>query len=319
MEEDFYDDDIFGAEQIDNDASIIEDMEESSESFDETSYDSPNDYLTTYLRNRGIDRSKIRFNNEYGELEEVNFDSLSDEDKLSILESTEQIPITDEEINTLNYLRNNRINLREFAEYTKNQAIKEYLEQNRDINYKVDDISDDVLFMSDLKDRYPDLTEEELLDELEQAKVNESLYTKKIQSLRKEYRELEANKQEEDRKIAARQAEDNYRQLAQSFVNVAHNINELHGMVVEDDDKREILSFLLDRDVNGHSQFYKLFEDPESLFKMAWYMKYGDQAFETMQNYYKNVIAQNRRNAGTSRVYKRKTKEPDPYGLEGVF
>nr|DAR76256.1 MAG TPA: protein of unknown function DUF2518 [Caudoviricetes sp.] len=42
--------------------------------------------------------------------------------------------------------------------------------------YKVDNLTDDDLFIIDLKNRIPDITQEQLDTALEQAKSNEELY-----------------------------------------------------------------------------------------------------------------------------------------------
>jgi hypothetical protein len=55
----------------------------------------------------------------------------------------------------------------------------------------VDSISDDELFMGDLKLRTPDITDEELLNALDAAKANPELFEKQIQGLRTEYKGLE--------------------------------------------------------------------------------------------------------------------------------
>ena len=71
--------------------------------------------------------------------------------------------------------------------------------------------------------------------------------------------------------------------------------------------------------------FYKLFSNPEALFKMAWYMKYGDQAHASLTQYYNQEIAKARRAAkpqeparqrSVRRASTKTTSEYDPYDFD---
>ena len=48
----------------------------------------------------------------------------------------------------------------------------------------IDDYDDDELFVADLKSKYPNFTDNELLDKLDAAKINEDLYNKEVAELR---------------------------------------------------------------------------------------------------------------------------------------
>lgn len=266
---------------------------ESLEPQHEEDTSSSDDYLSKMLRERGVDRERVRIENENGEIEEWRFDDLDDDTKFGILNYDNNI--SDEEIMTINYLRQNRMNLQDFVEYQRNQAIREFLEQNQNISYTVDEVSDDDLYRFELKDQMPDLTDEEVEDQLSRAKENESFFQKKINALRKEYKELEDNQLKAAEEQAVAEKEEQFNQLAGSLVAVARNTEEMNGMLLEDEDREGVLSFLLDRDANGQSEFYKLFSDPEALFKMAWYMKYGDQAHVSLTQYYNQKIAEARK------------------------
>ena len=282
------------------------------------------DYLSKMLRERGVDREHVRIENEEGEIEEWRFDDLDDETKFGILNSKDS-SLSDDEISTINYLRQNRMNLQDLVEYHRNQAIKEYLEQNQSVAYTVDQVSDDDLYRFELQDQMPDLTEEEIEDQLARAKENESFFQKKIAALRKEYKELEDNQLRAEEERVAAEKEDQFNQLASSLVSVARNTEEMNGMLLEDEDREDVLSFLLDRDANGQSEFYKLFSNPEALFKMAWHMKYGDQAHASLTQYYNQEIAKARRASKPQEPVKQRsvrrattktTSEYDPYDFD---
>jgi hypothetical protein len=258
----------------------------------------PEDYLDRLLKARGVDRNAVRMENDEGEIEEWRFDDLDDETKFGILSQSNET-LSDEEINTINYLRQNRMNLQDFVEYQRQEAIKDYLAQNNSTQYTIDEVSDDDLFRFELKDQMPDLTDEEVEDQLQRAKENDAFFQKKIAALRKEYKELEDKQIKANEEQAAAEKEAQFNQLAQSLVSVAKDTEEMNGMLLDDEDKEEVLSFLLDRDANGQSEFYKLFSDPKALFKMAWAVLKGDQAHEALTQYYTNEITKARRGTKT--------------------
>ena len=260
--------------------------------------ETPEDYLTQLLKSRGVDRERVRIENEEGEIEEWKFDDLDDETKFGILNQSNDM-LSDDEITAVNFLRQNRMNLQDFVEYQRQQAIKEYLEQNSTPQYTVDQVSDDDLFRFELQDQMPDLTDEEIEDQLNRAKENETFFQKKVAALRKEYKELEDKQIKANEEQAAAEKEEQFNQLAQSLVSVAKDTEEMNGMLLDDQDKEDVLSFLLDRDANGQSEFYKLFSDPKALFKMAWTMLKGDQAHEAYTQYFTNEIAKARRGTKT--------------------
>lgn len=319
------------AEEVGNDYyqqdSNYYDDSDKEESEPEPEKEEKEDYLTRVLKSKGVDKSRVRIENEEGDIEEWDFDDLDDETKYGIL-SQQDIPLSDDEIQDINFLRRNRMNLRDFAKYQQEQAVKDYLAQNQNPQYTVDQVSDDDLFKFELKEQMPDLTDDEVDEQLNKAKENESFFRKKIQALRTEYKNMEDAQTKQMEADAQAQSEQQFNAMAQAIVSAARNIDEMNGMVLDDDDKEEVLSFLLDRDANGQSQFYKLFENPDALFKMAWFALKGSEAYDALTDYYKGEIAKARRagkqqeNRPAQRVVRKQTKrsnESDPYDLDSVF
>ena len=316
-----------------------EDMSPEEFEFDENEYNgyseeeqpktqkTPDDYLTKFLKSHNIDRDKIRIQNEDGSIEEVPFDSLEDDDKIAILtDSVESVDslITDQEIQDINFLRDKNINLADFVAQQREQAVKEYLEQNSTPHYEVDNMTDDQLFVYDLLNRYgEELTDEEIDAELARAKENDGLFTKKMSYLRSQYKEQEtaSKKAAEAEEQARYEAEKN--ELVRALTSAAINTTELQGVELEDADRNEVLDFLLNEDAQGRTEFSKLLSDPEAVFKMAWYMKYGESTFNTTVDYFKKKLEESRRvePKAPTRTIVRKSSKPkgDPFGLDSVF
>jgi len=134
------------------------------------------------LQLKGIDdRSKIKFENEEGSIEEVDWNTLSNEDKVNILKSDDQNnDLDDSEIQLINSIRNSGMSPAEYLQYVTNDGINHYIQNNQSNGYQftVDQYSDEDLFKADFISRMGDVTEEEAQEALEKAQSNETLFKK---------------------------------------------------------------------------------------------------------------------------------------------
>jgi hypothetical protein len=173
---------------------------------------SEDDYLTSYLRTKGIeDPNRILFEGENeGETVERRWDELTDEEKFNILNTPSDVeddnqyvvdeqPVDGEEefpdeIAFLRQLKDNGMTLQQYLEGIQN---------NQEPTYKVDDLSDEELFLLDLESRVGELTEEQGAEYLNLAKQNEELFKKQVEGIRKEYKQKEDETAE--RELAAQE------------------------------------------------------------------------------------------------------------------
>ena len=193
----------------------------------ETSNDN-DDALTSYLKAYGVsDPSKMKFENEDGTVDEVDFNSLSKDEQLEVLRNVSDPGYTDYEKEVINFMRTNRMDLNQIVDYYSQKAIENYLNENPDKRhqkeYSIDDYTDDELFMADVKAKYPDLTDDEILNELDRAKYDEDVFKKKVDALREQYKAAE-DEQENQRK-ANEQAE--YENFQNTLLQAANGFNEI--------------------------------------------------------------------------------------------
>jgi len=263
------------------------------------------DLLTSYLKGYGIeDPSKIQFENENGEIEEVDFRTLPKEEQLTMLNELSNSAYTDYERNVINYLRQNNTDLQGVIDYFSNKAIEDYLAKNPDSapqkSYKIDDYSDDELYIADLATKYPDFSEDELNAKLDAAKVNEELFKKEVDSLRTYYKQEETRQEE-----AAKQEEQlQYENLQNTLLNTVKNFNEIvldqddpnsDSLEIEDSDREQMMSYLLDLDKDGVSQFEKDLNDPAALIELAWLRTQGRNTLTGITQYWKKELADTRK------------------------
>ena len=241
--------------------------------------DTEDDVLTAYLKMNGIeDPTKIQFENDEGGIDEVDFNSLSKEEQITMLRELGTSGYTDYEKDVINYLRRNNTDLQGVITYFQNKAIEDYLAQNPNQapqkSYTIDDYSDDELYIADLAAKFPDFTEEELNEKLDSAKVNEELFKKEVDSLREFY------KGEEDRQAEQARASEQqqYEALQNTLLESIGKFNEIvldtedpksDSLEIEDSDKQIMLDYLLTPDKDGQSQFDKDLSDPQALIELA--------------------------------------------------
>lgn len=245
------------------------------------------------LKARGIVDNKIKIVNEDNTESEISFFDLSKEEQLDILTDNQvEAPASDlqeDEQTLIQYLRDNNITLQQYLELYKEDVLQNG--SGAEQVYDIDSYDDEELFLLDLKNRYDDLTDEELVKELEKELQDKDLFTKKVTKLRAEYKQLEeAYKEEQQREFNA-QRETQYNQFVDTMVDVAVKTPDLYGIELEDDEKNNVLSFLLELDEEGQSGFYKSLNTPENLYRAAWFLTYGEQAFDALKNAYEAEIA----------------------------
>lgn len=262
------------------------------------------DIIVSMLKQIGIsDPSKIKFENDEGEIEEVSWDSLSAEEKMNILTPESSDPnfgLEDPEINFINLLRDAGITPEEYINYQKEQAIEEYrqaLEGNP--QYEVERLTDEDLYTLDLQSRVPDMTDEEIAVALEHEKSNPALFEKKMQGIRAEYKALEDERRQNEELLDQQQKQEQFEAFQSDVLDAIESLDEVGGVKLnlDEDDMEEVANFILSLDSAGVSYLGKALDDPQTLARMAWFALKGDEAFATITDYYDKEIAKEKRSA----------------------
>lgn len=262
------------------------------------------DIIISMLKQIGIsDPSKIKFENDEGEIEEVSWDSLSAEEKMNILTPESPDPnfgLEDPEINFINLLRDAEITPEEYINYQREQAIEEYrqaLEGNP--QYEVERLTDEDLYALDLQSRVPDMTDEEVAIALEHEKANPELFEKKMQGIRAEYKALEDERRQNEELLEQQQKQEQFEAFQSDVLDAIESLDEVGGVKLnlDEDDMEEVANFILSLDSAGVSYLGKALDDPQTLARMAWFALKGDEAFATITDYYDKEIAKEKRSA----------------------
>lgn len=258
-------------------------------------------YIYSFLKERGIkDPSKIEFINEDDTTEEIDFNTLSKEEQLEILRNVTDPGLTENEINTINYLRQNNATLEQVVDYFAQKRLDDYLKENPDKVhqkvYSIDDYTDDDLYIYDLRQRYPDFTDEELTAELDKAKEDEEIFKRKAEMIRTAFKEQEDQAEQARIEQEQQQVED----LRNNLMNAAGRFNEIQldytddesdSLIIDDEDKKEMMSYILDQDSEGKSQLVRDLEDPDRLIELAWFATQGPKMMSELSKHWKKQLS----------------------------
>jgi uncharacterized protein YfkK (UPF0435 family) len=260
------------------------------------------------LRAKGIDDlSRIKMEDEYGQINEVSWDQLSKREQLNILNDSSIQPqeydqeLDNDEINLINSIRRSNMSPAEFLEEISNRSVNNFIQnQQPDYPYQVDDLDDDTLFVTDLMARIgqENLSNEEIEEMLNNAKQNEEAYKKQVDGIRNEYRQLEDNNRAQEQAYQQEAQLQQYNQFKSDVVDSIRDFasNGIGGLDLNMDNSEldELYDFITGVDGAGVSVFGKALNHPQTLVQMAWFALNGEKAFQDINNYWASKLSQAR-------------------------
>lgn len=290
-----YEDDV--TQEVEEDSQEEQPSDQSVEQPEEFEDLSDSDVVDFLLKSKGIsDKSKIKYENDFGEIEEVDWNNLSKKDKLNIINTREQQDVDqlyDDEIQLINHIRSSNMSPQEYLQYVAQDSINRYT-QNAQNSYSIDQYSDDELYLLDLVQKVgqENLTEDKALKELEKAKEDKDLFTKKVAAIRDEYKNLEESQRQQYQQQAQAQYQQQYQQFANTVAQSIDNFGDFSGMNFEltPEDKQELYEFIMGTDSAGVSILGKAFNDPRTLVNAAWFALNNQKIFDDINNYFSEEI-----------------------------
>jgi hypothetical protein len=163
-----------------DDYGVVEEPEEGDNPEPTNDTEEELDVWHQYLRDLGVSDSKaIQFENEEGEIETVDFDTLDRETQLTMLKELADPGLSEHEIQVVNYLRQNNASFDDVINYFAEQRLQEYLAENPDQVhqkvYSIDEYTNDE--KQQVKTALTNLqTLNGLLDKYDKKKKNKSIW-----------------------------------------------------------------------------------------------------------------------------------------------
>lgn len=252
------------------------------------------DYISRLLETRGFKNKTIQITDENGETSDVNFDDLTDQEKFDLLSDAprdDSAMPTDDELKVINFLRTNNMTLEDFAKWQREEGVQEYLANQTPVT-EFDKYSDDEIIAYDFIQRFgEEMTDEEIDAEIDRLKADPDAYQKRVNLLRASYKseaEAQSKLYEQEEQTKSRAAEEAF---VNAYKSAANDINYIHGMDLDQNDKQELLDFVLTKDAANRTGLSKALDNPESVLKMAWYLLHGEETYDATVDHFKKEIA----------------------------
>ena len=281
------DDDIFEGSQEENP------VDEPSGYQQQESNDDDDSFMSDFLRSKGIDDpSRIKFEDENNNIIERNWNDLTREEQINILNTPLQSQhednndLSDEEVTLLTQIRQSGLTPSQYLQQIQGEQVVQ------EPTYKIDDLSDDEVYILDLESRVGELSDDDAAQALSVAKQNEDLFNKQVEGIRKEYKDREDYNTQQEQAQLEQQQQEAYYQYQDAVINAINNFNSIGNLDLnfEDSDKEELAEFMLSPDEAGNNYLYRALQDPETLVKAAWFILNGDEAFDSITDYFTNQI-----------------------------
>lgn len=282
-----------GIDELYDDDDILESQPEVILDYQsQSNNDEEDNFMSDFLKSKGIDDpSKIKFEDDNGNITERNWNDLTREEQINILntpltyeDNTNQFD--EEEVALINQIRNSGLTPSQYLQQIQGEQIVQ------EPVYKVNDLSDDEIYLLDLESRVGDLSDDEAAQALAVAKQNEDFFKKQVEGIRKEYKEREDYKNQQEQAELEEQQRWAYENYQATIVNAINDFNSVGNLdlTFEDADKEELADFMLSQDENGANYLQRALQDPQTLVKAAWFILNGEEAFDNVADYFINQI-----------------------------
>lgn len=232
------------------------------------------------------------------------FSELSATEQNEILSSlvTESVPsieekynLDEDEINLLNTLRDSDMTSEEFINSLVDYRMQAVAAQRELSTTDYASVSADAIFVKNLRDTSPEITDEEIAEELESARGLSS-YGATTEAMRKlfiseqqenNYRVMEENDMVFNQELEAQRFD---------IVAAVEDINDIAGAQISPDMKEYLLHDIMELNENKDPILMeKLFSSPDAMFKANWFLNYGESYMQEVNNHWKNEVSKARK------------------------
>lgn len=247
--------------------------------------------LEKILADYGFKEGKIKLGDE-----EKSINDLEPDVQYNILkniignDNKNDLKLNESEIAAVNFLRENDTTLNDFL---NSEVDKEVLKAKQFYEFKnedVDKMSDDMVYIKNLKDKNKDISDEDITRKLETAKSLESFSetTNDLRDVYKTEKELKVEKLRiEDDKIFDEKMEKQRKYIVDEVIPMDY----ISDWKVTDETKNELLEKILETTESKDGTVNSLFideitSDPQKLMKAAHNYYKGDELFNQMNTFH---------------------------------
>ena len=136
--------------------------------------------------------------------------------------------------------------------------------------------------------------------ELDVAKSNEDLFKKKVDLIRKQYKEQEENHIKEQEEAEKKQQEAYQNMFVDTlnrfnYISLDYKDPKSDSLILEEKDKNRIYDYVFKQTPEGMTKFVEDLSKPEVIVELAWYKLFGKDAISDISNYWKEELKKTRK------------------------
>lgn len=199
--------------------------------------------------------------------------------------------LDEDEVNLLNNLRESNMTSEEFINDLISYRMQAVLAQSEQSNADYTLMSDDAIFVKNLQDTYEEISNEEIAAELERAKALPSFETT-TEAMRRLFiaEQSESNsKQDAERNVLFQQELEAQRE---QIVQTVEDISDIAGAGITAEMKEYLLHDIMELNDNQDPILMeKIFSDPETMFKVNWFLNYGEAYMQQTTEYWRGQVS----------------------------
>lgn len=199
--------------------------------------------------------------------------------------------LDDREVNLLNAIRDSKESPEAFINNIIDERVNVLMSQSEMSTLDYSNVSDDAIFVRNLRDNKDDITNDEIAEELVKAKELTS-YVSTVDAIREMYKgkQVESNARINNDKNNAFNEELEAQRY--SVVDAVGNINDIGGAPITTEMKEFLLHDIMELNENKDPILMEnIFSSPEQMFKANWFVNYGEDYMKQMDAYWKKEVS----------------------------
>lgn len=330
-QEEFTEEDLFGDDVVAGNDESLPGNDDSDDSFTDVDSTDESNYSEEDTNENELDEGELtgveRFLTSYGIVggvikyedgEDALFSELSPIEQEEILGSLttsatptaeEKYDLDSEEINLLNTLRESEQTAEEFINNIVDYRLNSVLNQRDSIDEDFINMPDEALFVRHLSDTIEGITEDEIARELEKASELDS-FGSTVNTIRDSYTARQSimaqNSKAEEEGVFSENLEEQRREV----VNTVEGLNDVAGVPITNDMKEYLLHDIMELNSSRDPILMeRIFSDPETMFKVNWFLNYGESHINGLNDYWKKEVSKASK-TGYSRAVRGMPGEP---------
>ena len=259
---------------------------------DEVTLSGVEQFLTGYGIKGGLISYEDGDTRRFSELESnEQAEILSSLVKAKVPSIEEKYNLEKSEIELLNMLRESGKDTENFVNDIVDYRVQTLLSKQGALKADLTEMPDDAMFIKHLRDRNSEFSDEQLASELEAAK-GLSTYADTVDAIRGNYIAQQQIEIQKDKKETGKLFNEELEEQRADIVKKVEDVSSIGGTSVTDAMKEYLLHDIMElNDNNDPILMEKIFSNPETMFKVNWFLNYGEKFMGDFDKKLKSAVS----------------------------